>query len=231
MHHAIQWRSKLGDNIMIKIGVDAYIEYLERTTKLLNENKDYVTRLDAETGDGDHWANMNMGFGKLMGKKDEMAQLPLDKLFRECGMTMMSGVGGSSGVLYGSAYIALAKAFAGKTEITEADLVLYLVTQVDAISNRGKAVPGNKTMLDPLNEARLAVERAVTEGKTGDELLAALKEGAKRGMEATADMPAFKGRACYRPDKGVGHLDPGAVTMEYQLRAFADTMLDRGREA
>lgn len=212
---------------MIKIGVDAYLKYLDRTNKLLAENKDYVTRLDAETGDGDHWANMAMGFGKLMEKREQLAQLTLDKLFRECGMTMMSGVGGSSGVLYGSAYIALAKAFAGRDEISENDLILYLKTQVDAISGRGKAVPGNKTMLDPLDEARIAVEKATAEGKTGAELLEALKEGARRGMEATADMPAFKGRACYRLDKGVGHLDPGAVTMEYQLRSFADTMLDR----
>lgn len=213
---------------MLKIGVEAYVEYLEKANLLIAEKKDYVTRLDAETGDGDHWANMNMGFGKLVAKKEQLRGMELPALFRECGMTMMSGVGGSAGVLYGSAYIALSKAFSGKDYICEEDLILYLETQAEAIMQRGKAVPGNKTMLDPLCGALLAVKNASGQGLKGIALVTALKEGAKAGMLATAEMPAFKGRACYRLDKGVGHLDPGAVTMEYQLRTFADEMIDMG---
>lgn len=213
---------------MLKLTTEAYVTYLERAYCLICENKDYVTQLDAETGDGDHWANMNIGFRKLIDKKSQLLGMSLPEMFRECGMTLMSGVGGSAGVLYGSAYLALSKAFAGKDGVSEADFVLYLDTQADAIMKRGKAEPGNKTMLDPLYQAKLAVREGMDKGLSGDELLAALKEGAKAGMLATADMPAFKGRACYRPDKGVGHLDPGAVTMEYQLRAFADTMADKG---
>lgn len=213
---------------MLKLTTEAYVTYLERAYCLICENKDYVTQLDAETGDGDHWANMNLGFMKLIDKKSQLLGMSLSEMFRECGMTLMSGVGGSAGVLYGSAYLALSKAFAGKDSVSEADLVLYLDTQANAIMKRGKAEPGNKTMLDPLFQAKFAVSEGMDKGLSGDELLAALKEGAKAGMLATADMPAFKGRACYRPDKGVGHLDPGAVTMEYQLRAFADTMADKG---
>lgn len=209
----------------MKMDVKAYVKYLESANSLINENKDYVTRLDAETGDGDHWANMNLGFGKLIEKRDSLLTLSLSELFRECGMTLMSGVGGSSGVLYGSAFLALAKAFNGRDEIKEEDVLLYLDTQTEAIMNRGKVEPGCKTMLDPLYEAKQAVADGVSQGKKGVELLEALKSGAVRGMEATAAMEAAKGRACYRPDKGVGHLDPGAVTMEYQLRCFADTML------
>lgn len=208
------------------MGVAGYIEYLEEAHRLICENRDYVTRLDAETGDGDHWANMNMGFEKLLAKKETLASLTLPELFRECGATMMSGVGGSAGILYGSAYLALAKAFAGKASIGEAEIPLYLDTQAEAIMKRGKVTPGSKTMLDPLYEAKLAVADAAEQNLHGEALLGALKEGADRGMRATADMPACKGRACYRPDKGVGHLDPGAVTMEYQLRAFADKLLE-----
>ncbi len=214
---------------MWKMGAQGYVEYLEEANRLICENREYVTRLDAETGDGDHWANMQMGFGRLLEKKERLAAMNLEALFRECGTTMMSGVGGSAGVLYGSAYLALAKAFAGKEWMDEKDLPLYLKSQLEAIMARGKTEPGEKTMLDPLSEARLAVERAQKAGLAGEELLQALKEGAKAGMLATADMPARKGRACYRPDKGVGHLDPGAVTMEYQLRAFADKLLNRGK--
>ncbi len=211
---------------MMKMDVSAFVGYLEDANRLICENRDYVTRLDAETGDGDHWANMNMGFSKLLSKKESLAAMSLPDLFRECGMTMMSGVGGSAGVLYGSAYIALSKAFAGKDCIDEGGVVLYLETQAEAIMKRGRVEPGNKTMLDPLYQAKLSVEEALKRGVHGAALLEALKAGADQGMRATAGMPAFKGRACYRPDKGVGHLDPGAVTMEYQLRAFADKMLE-----
>lgn len=210
----------------MEIDVKGYVSYLERANNLINENRDYVTRLDAETGDGDHWANMNLGFGKLIEKRDSLLAMSLPELFRECGMTLMSGVGGSSGVLYGSAFLALAKAFGGKDKITPEDVPLYLDTQTEAVMSRGKVEPGCKTMLDPLYEAKQAVSEDISHGKKGAELLEALKEGAARGMEATAAMAAAKGRACYRPDKGVGHLDPGAVTMEYQLRCFADTMLE-----
>ena len=215
---------------MRKMGVDAYIEYLEEAHCLIYENRDYVTRLDAETGDGDHWANMNMGFEKLLAKKESLVSMELPELFRECGMTMMSGVGGSAGVLYGSAYLALAKAFAGREFIDDAGIALYLNAQAEAIMKRGKVKPGNKTMLDPLYEAKLAVDRAMEQGFHGASLLSALRDGADKGMRATADMPACKGRACYRPDKGVGHLDPGAVTMEYQLRTFADKLLEEESE-
>ena len=71
---------------------------MEKANLLIAEKKDYVTRLDAETGDGDHWANMNMGFGKLVAKKEQLRGMELPALFRECGMTMMSGVGGSAAV-------------------------------------------------------------------------------------------------------------------------------------
>ncbi len=213
---------------MQRMTVERYVQYLEKAYCLLCENKDYVTQLDAETGDGDHWANMNLGFMKLIGKKSQLLEMSLPEMFRECGMTLMSGVGGSAGVLYGSAYLALSRAFAEKDSISEADLVLYLETQIDAIMKRGKAEPGNKTMLDPLCQAKLVVREGIENGLSGDDLLVVLKKGAKAGMLATADMPAFKGRACYRPDKGVGHLDPGAVTMEYQLRSFAETMAEKG---
>ena len=210
----------------MKMDVSAFVGYLEDANRLICENRDYVTRLDAETGDGDHWANMNMGFSKLLSKKESLAAMSLPDLFRECGMTMMSGVGGSAGVLYGSPYHALSKAFAGRDCIDEGGVVLYLETQAEAIMKRGRVEPGNKTMLDPLYQAKLSVEEALKRGVHGAALLEALKAGADQGMRATAGMPAFKGRACYRPDKGVGHLDPGAVTMEYQLRAFADKMLE-----
>ena len=86
-----------------------FAEYLKRTAAKIAENKDYITELDAATGDGDHWANMNAGFSKLAELAPQLAELSVSDMYKQMGMTMMSTIGGSSGVLYGSAYIAAAK--------------------------------------------------------------------------------------------------------------------------
>lgn len=205
-----------------------YVDCLKAAATLLNENKDYITELDAATGDGDHWANMNMGFVRLMEMSEELAALPVSDLFKKIAMTMMSVIGGSAGVLYGSAYL---KAAAAAKDAQAIDLPLLrdiLWAQLEGIMSRGKAQPGFKTMVDPLHQAVDAMERAMEEGKSEAEVLSAMRDGAEAGMKATADMEAMRGRACYQPDKGVGHLDPGAVTMWYQLQTLADFLLKEG---
>ena len=205
-----------------------YVAYLEAVSRRIRENKDYVTQLDAATGDGDHWANLNSGFEKVLQKKDSMKQMTFQQLFRSCGMDLMSGVGGSSGVLYGSAYLAAAKAAAQMETLDVAGLSQVLSAELEAIMARGNAKPGFKTMIDPLYQGTEAMKAALAEGKTDAEVLEALQNGAREGMEATAGMEAVRGRACYQADKGVGHLDPGAVTMYYQLDLLAACMKEGG---
>ena len=94
-----------------------YVEYLKKAYVKIHESGDYITELDAATGDGDHWANINSGFGKLNEMADELEQLNLFELFKQIGKTMMSVIGGSSGVLYGSAYLAAAKTLKEKETI------------------------------------------------------------------------------------------------------------------
>lgn len=202
-----------------------YVAYLKIVAKKLEENKDYITELDAATGDGDHWANMNMGFVKLMELSPELETLSIPDLFKKIAMTMMSVIGGSAGVLYGSAYMKAAAVSQGAESI-DLDLLAKIVqAQLDGIMSRGKAQPGFKTMVDSLYQAQQRMEEAMKAGKSEKEVLTAMKEGAVAGMEATANMEAMRGRACYQADKGVGHLDPGAVTMCYQLETLADFLL------
>ncbi len=199
-----------------------YVAYIRIAAKKINENGDYISRLDAETGDGDHWANINLGFENLTAAAEELEKLPIDAAFKKIGMLMMSKIGGSSGVLYGGAYMAAGKALAGKESLTSADLCLALETMVNDMMARGKAEPGFKTMIDALHPAVQAYKAALEAGKPDAETMAAVKQAALDGAEATRGMEAVKGRASYQANKGVGHLDPGAVTMSYQLECLCD---------
>lgn len=207
----------------INLGTAEYVDYLLEVAKKIASEKDYITELDAATGDGDHWANMNTGFTKLIEKEAELRGEELSGLFKKAAMTIMSGVGGSSGILYASAYLKAAVAANGISAMDAAALCSILDAELQGIMQRGNGQPGFKTMIDPLYQAVEAMKKALPEGD--EAAVKAMQQGAKEGMEATRDMEAVRGRACYQANKGVGHLDPGAVTMYYQLDLLAEAAL------
>ena len=199
-----------------------YVAYINIAAKKIHDNGEDISKLDATTGDGDHWANINMGFENLVAAGDEMEAMPICDVFKKIGMLMMSKIGGSSGVLYGGAYMAAAKAVAGKATIDSQDLCLVLETMVNDMMTRGKAQPGYKTMIDSLYPAVQAYKACLERGDSDADTMAAVKKAAIDGAEETKKMEAVKGRASYQANKGVGHLDPGAVTMSYQLECLCD---------
>ena len=204
-----------------------FAEYLKRTASKIAENKDYITELDAATGDGDHWANMNAGFSKLAELAPQLAELSVSDMYKRMGMTMMSTIGGSSGVLYGSAYIAAAKVTADIETLDVHSLFRALEAMLQAIMDRGNSKPGFKTMIDALYPAVEEYWATLEAGVPEAELLQRVKKAAEDGAENTKNMEAVRGRACYQSDKGIGHLDPGAVTMAYQIEELADFILGR----
>ncbi|SNS63886.1 dihydroxyacetone kinase DhaL subunit [Anaerovirgula multivorans] len=206
----------------IRINSQNYMEYIELVAKKIEASKDYVSELDSITGDGDHWANMNMGFQKLLESKQELVAMRLGQMFQKIGMLIMSTVGGSSGVLYGSAYLKAAKTIGDKTEMDIHLLRDVLEAELNAIMERGNAKPGYKTMIDALYPAVIRLKEAIEKGLDGHEALQELKQGAIDGMNSTKDMEAIRGRACYQANKGVGHIDPGAVTMCYQIETLVE---------
>jgi len=199
------------------ITVEEYFEYLKNAAKKINENKDYITKLDATTGDGDHWVNMNMGFDKLLSSKDELVNLRVNEFLKKIGMLIMATVGGSSGALYGSAYINAAKRVGDVDTLDEKSILTLLDGQLEAIMKRGKAEYGYKTMIDSLYPAVQTYKEELAKNSTCKTIFEAVQKSSEQGMLDTKEMKATKGRASYREDKGVGHLDPGAVTMYYQI--------------
>ena len=199
-----------------------YVAYINKAAKKIHENGEYISALDAATGDGDHWANINLGFENLVAAGDELSAMPIDRALMKIGNLMMSKIGGSSGILYGGAYMAAAKACKGCETLDSQGLCSAQEAMVNDMMARGKAEPGMKTMIDALHPAVQAYQAALSAGKSDGETMELVKKAALDGAEATRAMECVKGRASYQTDKGVGHLDPGAVTMSYQLECLCD---------
>lgn len=203
-----------------------YANYLKKAAAKIDENKNYISDLDAATGDGDHWTNMKLGFDKLIESYDELAAMNVSDMYKKMGMIMMSSIGGSSGALYGSAYISAAKALKGNETIDLNGLLLVFDAMSNAIMERGQCKPGFKTMLDALYPAVEVMKKGIADGIDEKEILTMAKKASLDGVQSTKDMEAVKGRACYQANKGVGHIDPGAVTMSYQIEVLVDYILE-----
>ena len=204
-----------------------YMDYIVTVNQELNEQEEYITNLDLATGDGDHWANLHMGFTKLTEEKSRLEALDISSELKEIGKIMMAVIGGSSGVLYGSAYLKAAVVMKGKDVIHKEELFEILNAMLNAIMDRGQAKPGYKTMIDSLFPAVMEYKAALEEKLDVESLCKRVAEAAERGAEDTKNMESIKGRATYQSNKGVGHLDPGAVTMALQIKTLMNKALEK----
>ena len=204
-----------------------YAAYIVKAYTKIHNDKEYITDLDLATGDGDHWANMDMGFGKIVENISTIETLSLSGGLKEIGKIMMSVIGGSSGVLYGSAYLAAAKVTKGLEVLDRNSIYEVLNAMLDAIMSRGQAKPGFKTMIDSLYPSVKVYELSLKENIDDKSLCMRVRQAAIDGANETAKMEAVRGRATYQADKGVGHLDPGAVTMSYQIICLMDMLEDK----
>jgi dihydroxyacetone kinase-like protein len=200
------------------------LRWLERIADVLHENADYLTRLDSPIGDADHGVNMDRGFKAVRDKFPSLAAMDISTQLKTVGMTLVSTVGGASGPLYGTAFLRASAAVAGKSDLSEADLVAMLEAFLGGIVARGKAQPGEKTMVDALTPAVTAAKAALQEGVSAKELAARASQAAEDGVQATIPLLATKGRASYLGERSIGHQDPGATSSWLILRSLADTL-------
>ena len=196
-------------------------DWLRRAAAVFDARRDYLTQLDSDVGDGDHGANLARGFQAIMGKLPSWEGSVPAALFKNVAMMLIGTVGGASGPLYGSFFLDASKAAAGKTELGLEDWTAVLEAGVAGVRNRGKAEPGDKTMLDALIPAADAL-RDGSEGMTLADGLRRSAEAAQDGAKSTEPLVARKGRASYLGDRSAGHLDPGAVSSSLLLAALAD---------
>ncbi|HVN52707.1 MAG TPA: dihydroxyacetone kinase subunit DhaL [Anaerolineaceae bacterium] len=204
------------------ISRDDSIEWIKACAKVLAENKDYLTQLDAAIGDADHGANMDRGFRAVMNKMPEMSDKDIGTIFKTVGMTLISTVGGAGGPLYGTFYLQAGMKTAGKMEMSLADWYTALDAALNGVVMRGKAEVGDKTMVDALTPAVTALKNDVDNGTLMKTALQQSAEAARQGMLSTIPMVARKGRASYLGERSAGHQDPGATSSYLILKAAAD---------
>jgi phosphoenolpyruvate---glycerone phosphotransferase subunit DhaL len=205
------------------IARDDALEWIKACAKVLSENKDYLTQLDAAIGDADHGANMDRGFQAVKNKMPELSDKDIGTIFKTVGMTLLSTVGGAGGPLYGTFFIQAGTKTSGKMELTLEDWYNALDAALSGVIMRGKAELGDKTMVDALSPAVNALKSAVSNQEPIGKGLMLSAEAAKKGMEGTIPIVARKGRASYLGERSAGHQDPGSTSSYLILKAAADT--------
>ena len=205
---------------MSTVTKEQVVRWLESTAAVLAENKGYLTDLDSAIGDADHGTNMDRGFTKVMEKLPTVADKDIGNILKTVGMTLISSVGGASGPLYGTFYMRGGMAADAKEELDGDDLVNVLQGAVDGIIQRGRAQPGDKTMVDALLPALAALKQAVADGQDVRAGVAAAVAAAEQGMKDTIPLQARKGRASYLGERSIGHQDPGATSSYLILNAL-----------
>ena len=205
------------------------IAWLHEAQAAVTARADYLTQLDAAIGDGDHGINMTRGFdavGKaLAAQGDETAP---GRLLVLAGKTLVSTVGGASGPLWGSALRAAGRSLGDAEDFDGSQLASALDAALAAVVDLGAAQPGDKTMVDALAPAAVALRERVSEGDSIAEAVSAAADAAEAGAQATTPLQARKGRASYLGERSIGHQDPGATSAALIMRALQAAVTQEG---
>jgi dihydroxyacetone kinase-like protein len=189
------------------------------------EAKDELTALDSAIGDADHGINMDRGMTAVVQKLDADQPDDVPALMKAVGMTLISKVGGAGGPLYGTLFLQFGQA-APPDAMTPDDFAACLDAAVAGVQSRGKAEPGDKTMIDALLPACDALRAALADGAGFGDALGRAADAAEEGARATIPLVARKGRASYLGERSAGHQDPGATSSALLVRCAARIWTD-----
>ncbi len=197
--------------------------WMRGAARTIAEHRDELVELDRQIGDGDHGENLHRGFTAVLARLETLDAPPerVGDVLRLVATTLMSTVGGAAGPLYGTAFLRAGRA-AQAAALDASATVGLLEAALDGIVARGRAVPGDKTMVDTWASAVAAAVAAADNGASAEAVISAAGVAAEEGARSTIPLVATKGRASYLGARSAGHLDPGARSSELILRAAAD---------
>ena len=195
------------------------IEILKKIIADVEEQKLFLTELDNVIGDGDHGINLARGFDAVNDVIGTIEGKDIGSILKAVGMKLVSTVGGASGPLYGTAFMKAGAYLNGKMEMNMDDFIGMMDVAIEGIMKRGKAVKGEKTMLDAMIPALDAMKASYEADKDAKKALDAGVAAAEEGIEYTKTIIATKGRASYLGERSIGHQDPGATSFTLMLKA------------
>ena len=201
------------------------LDSLAAVRRAILDSEAQIESLDRAIGDGDHFINVRRGCEALVSISPDLHDVPPAVALQKIGMKLLGTIGGASGPLISSFFIAMGKSLEGLAEPDRKQFAAAFAAGVDAIKARGKADVGEKTMLDVLIPAARLLARLADEGASLPALCAQMTQEAERNMLATKDMIATKGRAYFLGERALGHIDPGCKTCEVAIAAVCNTVL------
>ena len=190
------------------------------------ENEKYFGDLDAVVGDGDFGYSMARGFELVISDWDGFDRVNIGTFLKKVAIVITSRIGGTSGPIWGTAFLRAGAAAGTETELEPAQIVAMLRASIEGIKARGKSDGGDKTLLDALVPATDAIEEGINAGLDAAATVRAAAATARERAEATREMQAVRGRASYTGERSIGTLDAGAVAVAVMFEALADSKQD-----
>ena len=208
------------------LGTDFLIKNAKEIQVVIDNNAPEIEKLDQEIGDGDHIFNVQRGIKLVIELEPIIKHLSMSKALNQIAMKILSGIGGSSGALFGTLFMTMAKVSNIDDGIDYKKAINMFVDGVEAVKQRGKADVGEKTMMDVLIPVANCLKEGVEKDIDLKDLMRKTIETAEKGMLSTKNLLATKGRASFLGERSKGHIDPGARSSQLMIKSVCMSILN-----
>ena len=208
------------------MGTDFLIKNAKEIQVVIDNNAPEIEKLDQEIGDGDHIFNVQRGIKLVIELEPIIKHLSMSKALNQIAMKILSGIGGSSGALFGTLFMTMAKVSNIDDGIDYKKAINLFVDGVEAVKQRGKADVGEKTMMDVLIPVANCLKEGVEKDIDLKDLMRKTIETAEKGMLSTKNLLATKGRASFLGERSKGHIDPGARSSQLMIKTVCMSILN-----
>ena len=208
------------------MGTDFLIKNAKEIQVVIDNNAPEIEKLDQEIGDGDHIFNVQRGIKLVIELESIIKHLSMSKALDQIAMKILSGIGGSSGALFGTLFMTMAKVSNIDDGIDYKKAINMFVDGVEAVKQRGKADVGEKTMMDVLIPVANCLKEGVEKDIDLKDLMRKTIETAEKGMLSTKNLLATKGRASFLGERSKGHIDPGARSSQLMIKTVCMSILN-----
>ncbi len=186
------------------------------------DNEQYFCQLDSVVGDGDFGYSLARGFEKVMEEFDSIDRTDVGTFLKKVGIIITSRCGGTSGPIWGTAFLRAGMAAGTRSELGTADVVAMLRAAFEGIQKRGGAALGDKTLLDALDPLITSFERELAAAAKPGAAFAAAAAAAKEAADKTSELVAKRGRAAYTGERSRGSPDAGAIAVALMARDVSE---------
>ncbi len=183
------------------------------------DNETYFCELDAVVADGDFGYSLARGFEVVLSDWDAMEYSNPGGLLKKTAIILSKRIGGTSGPIWGTAFLRAGSTLGDNAEPTGADVIAAMRAAIEGIKQRGDTDVGDKTLLDALVPAVDELEAALPEGAATAIDRAAVT--ARTSAEATKGMLAMRGRASYTGERSREATDAGAIGVAVMFEAVS----------